>query len=269
VVGVANRFIHVFLFASSKTFLFYFLASALFGLILPHFRLKSFSESKRLLSRRAAILSFFAILVFGCGAALRWITIWLWSFPRPVGFPAAFGPDNAFLWGLSQILWIILVLFILDFTFYWSHRAMHSRALYNLVHSTHHRFIEPSAFASYAMNSMEAAFLASTMIFVPYLIVPYNTSVADISAFIHVSWAGFIHSGFESSGWSRRPLLRYIYSPSHHYIHHRRGVGNYGIYFTFWDKLMGTEDTDFVNLVSPQGASEPILRTLAEIREST
>jgi len=35
--------------------------------------------------------------------------------------------------------------------------------------------------------------------------------------------------------WPMRP------SPAHHDLHHLKFEGNYGSFFMFWDKLMGTE----------------------------
>jgi sterol desaturase/sphingolipid hydroxylase (fatty acid hydroxylase superfamily) len=29
---------------------------------------------------------------------------------------------------------------------------------------------------------------------------------------------------------------------THHHFHHARNRGNYGLYFSWWDKLCGTED---------------------------
>jgi sterol desaturase/sphingolipid hydroxylase (fatty acid hydroxylase superfamily) len=34
----------------------------------------------------------------------------------------------------------------------------------------------------------------------------------------------------------------------HHDMHHRLGRTNYGLYFRFWDKLMGTEHPEFERL---------------------
>jgi sterol desaturase/sphingolipid hydroxylase (fatty acid hydroxylase superfamily) len=38
-----------------------------------------------------------------------------------------------------------------------------------------------------------------------------------------------------------KPLFDWITTPTHHDIHHAEAGWNYGLYFTWWDRLMGTE----------------------------
>jgi sterol desaturase/sphingolipid hydroxylase (fatty acid hydroxylase superfamily) len=40
-------------------------------------------------------------------------------------------------------------------------------------------------------------------------------------------------------------LGRWFIGPAHHSIHHRKYTVHYGLYFTFWDKLLGTQDPDY------------------------
>jgi Delta7-sterol 5-desaturase len=37
-------------------------------------------------------------------------------------------------------------------------------------------------------------------------------------------------------------LGRWFIGPAHHSIHHLRYNMHYGLYFTFWDRLLGTQD---------------------------
>lgn len=50
------------------------------------------------------------------------------------------------------------------------------------------------------------------------------------------------HAGSElfPAGWVDNPLTSWIATTTHHDLHHSSGH-NYGFYFTFWDRLMGTE----------------------------
>ena len=32
---------------------------------------------------------------------------------------------------------------------------------------------------------------------------------------------------------------------THHELHHEKGGGNFGLYFTWWDRLMGTEHVEY------------------------
>jgi sterol desaturase/sphingolipid hydroxylase (fatty acid hydroxylase superfamily) len=42
-----------------------------------------------------------------------------------------------------------------------------------------------------------------------------------------------------------KPLLYWITTPTHHDIHHAEAGWNYGLYFTWWDRLMGTEHPEY------------------------
>ena len=42
---------------------------------------------------------------------------------------------------------------------------------------------------------------------------------------------------------------------SHHDLHHAKGTGNYGLYFTWWDRLMGSERSHYLHRIpSPRKA---------------
>ncbi len=51
------------------------------------------------------------------------------------------------------------------------------------------------------------------------------------------------HAGFElhPKGWTRHPVLGWLTTTTHHDLHHAAVGCNYGLYFTWWDRLMGTE----------------------------
>jgi sterol desaturase/sphingolipid hydroxylase (fatty acid hydroxylase superfamily) len=46
--------------------------------------------------------------------------------------------------------------------------------------------------------------------------------------------------------WLRNPLTKWINTTTHHDLHHCGGfTTNYGLYFTVWDKICGTEHPDY------------------------
>nr|WP_317174915.1 sterol desaturase family protein [Pararhodonellum marinum] len=55
------------------------------------------------------------------------------------------------------------------------------------------------------------------------------------------------HAGVEvySRSTLRSPFARWMVGATHHDLHHLRYRCNYGLYFTFWDAWMRTEDTGF------------------------
>jgi sterol desaturase/sphingolipid hydroxylase (fatty acid hydroxylase superfamily) len=42
-----------------------------------------------------------------------------------------------------------------------------------------------------------------------------------------------------------RPLFDWLTTTTHHDLHHAQAGWNYGLYFTWWDRLMGTEHPEY------------------------
>ena len=55
------------------------------------------------------------------------------------------------------------------------------------------------------------------------------------------------HLGFEifPKNFLNSFIGKILLSSTHHNIHHSRSKSNFGLYFTFWDKIMGTEDKNY------------------------
>lgn len=148
-------------------------------------------------------------------------------------------------WGYYCVS-LVLVFILHDTYFYWSHRAMHTRLLYPLFHKGHHRSVSPTPFATWAFMPLEAVVQAA---YVPLIVwvLPLHYSVVVIfySGMFLRSMIG--HCGYEvypqivvNSRW-----YKWIATVSHHDMHHHYFHHNFGIYFTWWDKWMGTEHPDY------------------------
>lgn len=135
----------------------------------------------------------------------------------------------------------LLLLFGQDAYFYWTHRWMHTRWIYRHVHSVHHRSLNPSPFAAFAMHPAEGLLLFG-YIFGFVWVVPTNLYVFGV--FQAVSMAlninGHFGAEFQPESWKRVPLLKHLNRSTHHTGHHRYFTVNYGLYFTLWDRWMGT-----------------------------
>ncbi|MEY2876106.1 MAG: hypothetical protein RLZZ373_3477 [Pseudomonadota bacterium] len=180
---------------------------------------------------------------------------------RAVGTVLVFGLVNAALFGTglikhSQIYWrlnaaptgwftlsVVLALVLHDALFYALHRLMHSRALYRHMHLTHHRSVRPTAFAAYSFHPSEAvaeALMVVAILFVlplhPLALLAFQT----VSTLINV----YGHCGreFYPADWHRHPVGRWINTSTLHAHHHATGRENYGLYFTWWDRWLGSAD---------------------------
>lgn len=133
-----------------------------------------------------------------------------------------------------------------DAYFYWAHRAMHHKKLYKFFHLTHHRSHNPTPFTAYSFAPGEAVVMFA---YVPILmlVVPMHQSAIGIVLLVMIFKNAFAHCGYElfPRGTLKNPILRQNTTILHHDMHHEKANGNYGFYFTWWDKLMGTEHADY------------------------
>ncbi len=153
------------------------------------------------------------------------------------------GPALAASWGVWWALAsLILMIVAHDAYFYWTHRAMHDPRLFRSFHRRHHRSHNPSPFTAYSFDLAEAAVLAA---FVPIwmVIVPTPWPMVGLFMLHQIARNTLGHSGYELFPATRdgRPLIGFLTTTTHHDLHHAEAGWNYGLYFTWWDRLMGTE----------------------------
>ncbi len=157
------------------------------------------------------------------------------------------GPAIAASWG-PLWFWASLALIIVahDAYFYWCHRLMHHPRLFRRFHRRHHKSHNPSPFTAYSFDLAEAAAMAS---FVPLwmLIVPTEWPVIGLFMLHQIVRNTLGHAGYElmparSDG---RPMFDLLTTTTHHDLHHAQAGWNYGLYFTWWDRLMGTEHPEY------------------------
>jgi len=129
-----------------------------------------------------------------------------------------------------------------DAWFYWTHRLIHDPRLFRRFHRTHHKSNYPTPFTAYSFDVGEAAINAA---FVPLFAMLAPVSHLAIAIFLtHMIARNVIgHSGYElfPSLRSGRPVFDFLTTVTHHDLHHAQSGWNYGLYFTYWDRLMGTE----------------------------
>jgi sterol desaturase/sphingolipid hydroxylase (fatty acid hydroxylase superfamily) len=192
------------------------------------------------------------------GNAKQWFHEVKWSLLAQIGFVAGllfFGDGKApgLLVQLDTsnigVLIIASVGFILidDAWFYWTHRMLHANTrLYRSIHKIHHRSIDTTPLTGLSFHPIE-----SFIIGLPLAVLPIFIGVQANFLFvaIYVSTLNNIlgHNGFEwaPKWWDKVPVLRLKTPSIHHNLHHEKSRGNYGLYFTFWDRWMGTEFADY------------------------
>ncbi|MBC6403213.1 MAG: sterol desaturase family protein [Hyphomonadaceae bacterium] len=152
------------------------------------------------------------------------------------------GPiDGVFGW-IYTLFSAGLYLFLHDTYFYWTHRWMHCRAVFSRIHAGHHRSVQPTPWASFSFDPAEAL-ISAWFLPVIALFIPIHVGTVLALLVIMTMNAVFNHAGWEIypkkwlNGWFGRVLI----TATHHNLHHTRFSGNYGLYFRFWDRVMGTD----------------------------
>lgn len=142
---------------------------------------------------------------------------------------------------------IVLAIIVHDTYFYWIHRVIHHPSIYKKVHLTHHKSLNPSPWASYSFHLFEGVLEAMIAPIVLFLIPIHLYSFLLFTIIIFIINV-YGHLGYEiAPKWLRRTVLFEILNTSvHHNLHHSTFNSNYGLYFRFWDRLMGTEHPDYV-----------------------
>lgn len=205
---------------------------------------------------REILYSFTTFIIFGT-------TILLLKQPFFKPFTQIYTDINTY----SQLyFWLVfpLMLIVHDAYFYWAHRLMHHPRLFSFFHVVHHKSTNPSPWASFAFQPTEA-FVEAAIIFVFVFSFPVHF-IHLFSFFIFMTvYNVYGHLGFEvfPKGFNRHWLFKWFNTSVNHNMHHQYFKGNYGLYFTWWDRLMNTLHKDY------DTRFEEVIQETHQLRQST
>lgn len=161
-------------------------------------------------------------------------------------------PHTTFYTDISEYGWVYtilafpLMLLMHDTYFYWAHRLMHHPVLFKTFHLIHHKSTNPSPWAAYAFHPLEA--IIESLIFVLFLfMIPIHSIHLTLFFIFSLVYNVYGHLGFElyPKGFNKHWLGKWINTSTCHNQHHQYFKGNYGLYFTIWDRIMGTLRKDY------------------------
>ena len=140
------------------------------------------------------------------------------------------------------IVSVPLLVLLHDTYFYWTHRLLHASRLLRSFHRIHHLSVNPTPWAAYSFHPVEAIINAA---FMPLIILILPLHVYAILIFLFIATAINVvgHLGYEfcSEACKKSVIGRLQNTSTNHNLHHEKGHGNYGLYFTLWDRLMKTD----------------------------
>jgi sterol desaturase/sphingolipid hydroxylase (fatty acid hydroxylase superfamily) len=188
-------------------------------------------------------LGLFPLFAF---AALWWLFLPVEAWLRLHGFSPWSVEDVWPVLEREPALSLLLYILILDFAGYWQHRAQHRLGWWWQLHSLHHSQREMTFWTddrNHVVDELLGAFWMAAValaIGVPpqhFPLLLFATKFVESLAHANIRW---------NFGW----LGHIIVSPQFHRVHHGMIVGhegetqgvNFGVVFTFWDKLFGTVD---------------------------
>lgn len=166
-------------------------------------------------------------------------------------------------WTYAALSLIALVL-AHDTWFYWTHRLLHQRWVFQWSHRTHHRSVAPTPWAAYSFAPAEAATQAVFLTLI-LLVLPLHPLVIFVFL-VHMIVRNVLgHVGVEliPRAWLAGWWGRWLTTTLHHDLHHSQGRHNYGLYFRWWDRWCATEHPAY------QAGLAGLVRRLAPLPEAS
>ncbi|TDD96986.1 sterol desaturase family protein [Flavobacterium cellulosilyticum] len=146
-------------------------------------------------------------------------------------------------YGITYLIGSVFIMVVIhDTYFYWTHKLMHSYKWFYRFHKIHHSSHQPTPWAAFAFHPVEA-FISLGIIPLIIFIIPTHPIALILFLIIMTIYNVLIHLGYEI--FAKKSVLHFIgkwkNTTRDHDLHHEIGGRfNYGLYFSFWDRIMGT-----------------------------
>ncbi len=141
---------------------------------------------------------------------------------------------------------IALMLLLHDAYFYWTHRLLHHPKIFRYVHLVHHRSTNPSPWAAYSFHPIEAVVEAGIFALIVFTIPAHGLALLTFLLYmIARNVLGHLGIEFLPKNFIKNRWVNWQTTTTHHDLHHKHFNGNYGLYFTWWDRWCGTEQAGY------------------------
>ena len=143
-------------------------------------------------------------------------------------------------------LFVVFHNFAIEFFGYWLHRALHTFPSLYRIHADHHVSIITAPSTSLLFSLSERLLLATCagigVLLFCQIVGPFPFWLLVISLSIHDLLNILAHGNREvTPKWfGKIGLSRYIFSPTHHALHHINQRGNYSFFSPLLDHIFGT-----------------------------
>lgn len=140
------------------------------------------------------------------------------------------------------VLSILLMLFLHDAYFYWTHKLMHTSKWLYQFHKIHHQSHNPTPWAAFAFHPVEALISLGIIPLIIFIIPVHPLALMTFFTLMTI-YNILVHLGYEIFGekFTSHSIGKWQNTTTNHNLHHQiGGKFNYGFYFTIWDRIMGT-----------------------------
>jgi Delta7-sterol 5-desaturase len=185
------------------------------------------------------------------------------------GYTLVYTDIDQYGWGYL-VFSVAVIILVHDTWFYFIHRLMHHPYVYRHVHRVHHLSTDPSPLAAFSFHPLEALAEAGVYILFTFLLPVHLVALWSWQV-VQLIMNVIAHLGYEiyPKGFNTHWLFRIKTPSTHHNMHHEKFNGNYGLYFTWWDKIFKTEFKDYNQTydniqqkISQKEPSEPFFEPL-------
>lgn len=143
--------------------------------------------------------------------------------------------------GWFTIIDVLVLLLMMDFLMYATHRIVHLPGIYEWVHHTHHQYENTRPLTLFVLSPLEVFGFGALWLLVLSL---YKASWLGIIVYllINAAFGALGHIGVEPfpANWLKIPVLKKLTTSTFHAQHHKEIESNFGFYTDIWDNLFGS-----------------------------
>ncbi|NJM76461.1 MAG: sterol desaturase family protein [Acaryochloridaceae cyanobacterium RU_4_10] len=183
-------------------------------------------------------LSILSAIVFAVGSALIMSAY-------DLGKTRLYG--NIYEYGLWYLgVSYVAILLLQDAYFYFTHRLLHHRYVFRWLHQGHHRSLQTTPWTSFAFDLPEAIVQSLFLMGIVFILPIHFVTLIAVLVSMTI-WATIDHLDIDllPTSFPHHWFGKWFIGPAHHSIHHHKYSKHYGLYFTFWDKMLGTQDSNY------------------------
>lgn len=157
--------------------------------------------------------------------------------------------------GSMLVVFPIIYMIFIGFFEYWLHRALHDIPILWRLHAIHHQIEGMNAARSYSHWAQDAVYLAVITVPLIFIVESPQSFVALITTFYLIS-NYYMHT--DNPALSFPPFMRHFLADNiYHHYHHSRSVEhwgrNYCSFFSFYDRIFGTQHMPVDETFHPTG----------------